>query len=116
MLDEFGALGRGLDVHGRDPVVLGPGNSTRLLCITSVNQGHINLVQHPRRTLAVGAYNNAVRVEKICYRHAFAKEFRVGDHIEILAATAVEDHGAAHPLIGVDRNSALFDNNFIAVR
>ena len=49
-------------------------------------------------------------------RRTFAKEFRIGDDIEEGAVNAVSLNGAPDPLVGVDRNGALFHNNFVAVQ
>src|SRR6202022_4431342 len=46
---------------------------------------------------------------------AFAEKFWIGDHVEVVRIDTVAVHYAADPFIGIDRHSALFDDDLVAV-
>ena len=54
-------------------------------------------------------------MQKVGDGRAFAQEFGVRDHIEVLRVHAAAVQHAPYPLVGVDRHGAFFHDHFVTV-
>ena len=63
----------------------------------------------------VRAQHDAVGVEEIGNRSAFPQKLGVRSDVERLGFSAVAKHYGTYPIAGVDGDSALLDNDFVAV-
>ena len=68
-----------------------------------------------RRSVVACAHHNAVGMQKIDDRRAFAQELGVRNHIELFLIDAVPVQHAANPVVGVDRNGALLHDHLVAL-
>ncbi len=65
-------------------------------------------------TVAVGTDDDAIGMEEVGDGGSLAEELGVGDDVEEMTGDAVALHRAADPLVGVDGNRALFDDDLVA--
>ena len=81
--------------------------------VASVEQRLINKAQTFRAGLVIGANYDAIGIEEVGDRRAFAQELRIGGNIEQAGGSAVEQHDLAHPFTGVHRHGALTNDDFV---
>ena len=115
VLDQFRALGAGHDDGSGNRSAVGLRNGIAALVIGAAGKGRVNFAQNVGGAFGVAADNNAVGEKKVGDRGAFAEKFRIRSDVEGLRIGAVAQNDSAHPLAGVDRNRALFDDDFIFV-
>ena len=65
--------------------------------------------------LGVRAHHDAVGMQKLIDRRAFAQKFGVRDDIELLRLHAMAVQHTANPFAGMDRHRTLFHNHLVAV-
>ena len=82
--------------------------------IPAAGQRLINTLQHLRGPLIACAHHNAVGMQKILDRRAFAQKLGVRNHIKSLRLDAMAMQHAPNPVVGVHRNRALLHNHLVA--
>src|ERR1700738_260157 len=76
----------------------------------------IDLFHHCNGARRFGADYNAVRMKEVADSGTFAKEFRIGDDVELKAIGVVNREMLPKTFRGLHRHSALFDHQAIPVR
>ncbi len=115
VLDDLRALRRGDDERSRLGGGTGTGQSVGLGIVCAGGERRVDAAEQRGGTIVVGSDDDAVGVKEIADGGAFAKKLGVGDDVEMIGRNAVTVHAAGDPLVGVDGNSAFFDEDFIAV-
>ena len=115
MLNQLRALSAGCNQAGRNLHLVRFRNDVLVLIVTAVGQRLVDLFEQSNAALTVCADDNAVRVEEIGHRRAFAQEFGVGGDIELVSGSAVQFHDAPNALAGIDGHGAFFHDNPVFV-
>ena len=85
-----------------------------LRVIGPLSERRIDAPQHIGGVLVDCPDHDAVWMQKVDNRSAFAQKLRIGNHVEALRMDAMAVQHAADPLVGVDRHSALFYDYLVA--
>jgi hypothetical protein len=115
VLDNLCTLGRSYQQHRRLLHRAGPGDGIRSAIIFSTGQRQIELRQQSAGAFAVYADNDAVRMQKVGNRRAFAQKLWVRGDVKHGRRNTVAFNHAADPLIGVNRYGAFFYDDFVAI-
>ena len=107
VLDELGALGVGHDDLRFRHFFLRRRNNVRLLVVSARSKRRVNFLQQLGGEFVVRADYDAIGIQEVGHRRAFAQEFRVGSHREQPRTRAVEKQRLAQRLAGPHRNGAL---------
>ena len=76
-------------------------------------EGCVDVREDGCGALGVGADDDAVGMKEVGDGGTFAQKLRIGDDVEELPVYAVALDGPTDPLVGVDGNGALFDDDLV---
>ena len=91
------------------------GNGVRPLVVLAFGQGRVDRAQQFGRAFAIGAHDDPIGMQEILHRCAFAQKLGIGDDVERIATDSVALDHPANPLVGVDRDRALFDDDLVTI-
>src|SRR5208337_2922723 len=115
VLDEFRTLGAGYENRGGDRGAVGLRDGVTAFVISAASQRSVDLAENISTSVVVATYDNAIRKEEIGDGGTFAQEFRIGGNVERAGVSAVAQNDLANPFAGVNRDSALLDDNLVVI-
>ena len=83
--------------------------------IAAAGERCVDLAENVGAAVIVAADDDAIGEKEVGDGGAFAQEFRVGGDVERVGVGAVAQDDLADPLAGIDRDSALLDDDFVVV-
>jgi len=114
VLDDLRALRRSHQKLGRRGC--GTGASQRAwLSIVLPRSAFVYSPEYFGGALGVAANDNTIRMQKVNDSRTFAQELGIRDYIEAVRVHAVPVKHASNPLVGIDRNSALLNDDLVAI-
>lgn len=114
MLDDLCTFGGGKQQRRGLGEIAGAWNRVRTPVVLATGERRVDCVEDSGGAVAVGTNDDAIGMEEVGDGSAFAEELRIGDDVEQMACDAIAFHGAADPLVGIDRDRALFDDDLVA--
>lgn len=113
MLDDLRAFGGSEEQRGSLGCGTGTDDCCGLLVVEARGEWGVDAAEKIGGSRVIRADDDTVGVEEVGDSGAFAKEFGVGDDVEEEVVDTVALDGTANPLVGVDGDGTLFDDDFV---
>ncbi len=113
VLDDLGALCGGEEERRGLGAVTKAGDGVAALVVFPTGEGKIDSIEDGSGSVTVGTDDDAVGMEEVGDGCSFAEELGIGDDVEEVPGGSVALHRTGNPLVGVDGNGALFDDDFV---